>query len=419
MPKVVEPPKKGSFEEAQKLFEETKKEREGNPNPDSPKNLTEYLQRFSGPQTQTGSPNPTEEEKPRTGAPKAQEPPKKGGFIESLKQKNKELEQNLTEQQKRFEQEKTELTAKLNEFEKKLQESSGSAETQSLLTQREKELKEIQDRYNETEKKYKELEKKDEFNNFVGSSYFKREFEESLQQIYGQVQETLGNDQDLMAEFSKAAQADAAYLQAQGDEKYRQKRVRDEILNNIAGRLDDLNKDDFRDLVGQMKVGTKKRYDALLNHEQTRQRALEHQQEINRRQQEAVMQRWGSTFKANKEKIDNETKIPEVLQSIIQSQKIDADSTMDEAIANASITDGAKDYDPSEVTRVISQGAAYKRLLATTKAQDHKIKELEETVKTLQGSSSTTGNGGGGGKSKDDEFSEKRANFFQRFTGPR
>ena len=108
-------------------------------------------------------------------------------------------------------------------------------------------------------------------------------------------------------------------------------------------------------------------------------------------------------------------KYPEEIAKIIASQKIDDDTTEDEMIAEAALRENSN-YAPEQITRVLMQGASFKKAKAYSFALEKENSELKETIKKMRGSSTGDGNIGSSSAGKATEVEERTpASLFAKF----
>ena len=94
-------------------------------------------------------------------------------------------------------------------------------------------------------------------------------------------------------------------------------------------------------------------------------------------------------MKSTEEKVKHA--FPEDIQRVITANKIEADPGVDSLIASSFVEDGAANYTPEDVCRLVQQGTQYRPLKAHVAAQEALIAELNETISKLKGG----GTGGG------------------------
>ena len=96
-------------------------------------------------------------------------------------------------------------------------------------------------------------------------------------------------------------------------------------------------------------------------------------------------------------------------------QKIDDDTTEDELIAEAALRENSN-YAPEQITRVLQQGAKFKKAKAYSFALERENAELKETIKKMRGSStgdSTMSSSSSGKASQTEELTP--ASLFAKF----
>jgi len=113
--------------------------------------------------------------------------------------------------------------------------------------------------------------------------------------------------------------------------------------------------------------------------------------------------------------LEDAIKYPEDVAKIISSQNIDDDTTEDELIAEAALRENSN-FAPEQITRVLQQGAKFKKQKAYTFALEKQVAELNETIRKMRGSSTGDGTIGSSSAGKATETEEKTpAALFRKF----
>jgi hypothetical protein len=113
--------------------------------------------------------------------------------------------------------------------------------------------------------------------------------------------------------------------------------------------------------------------------------------------------------------LDEAIKYPEEIAKIIASQQIDDDTSEDEMIAEAALRENSN-YAPEQITRVLQQGAKFKKQKAYTFALEKQVSELNETIRKMRGSSTGDGTIGSSSAGKATEVEERTpAALFAKF----
>lgn len=364
---------------------------------------SDLFNKFKGSDNITGAPAPTPDgtKPPEAQVPTAEDRPpsqvvdipeakapevkKDGGFIKDLKSKNAELEAEIA----RYKDQ--ELPARQKEIDElKAQIADGG--TKATLDQLRNELKALQDQKSERENELitqvEETKKKLSFYDIQQDPAFIEKYVAPISNSYGHLQVVLGNDQGKMAELNKAIAAHRASLTlkdpAQAQQQYNQAQ---EIATGIFEQLSGIQQTQFGNAFFQIMTQAAEYQKALDNHEVVKRDLLAEQQRITQNEAYKAKQRWQNALKENGEKIEKDTQYSEEIARVIAAQKIDDSTSIDDQIISAIPEDGAASFPPEDIARVLQQGRGYKKLKAQTAALLHLLKEKDETIAKLRGSS--------------------------------
>ena len=346
----------------------------------------------------------------------------KPGFIKTLKQTNAELEKKakeLEEKIAKYEAEKLpELENKINDLQSKIDEGGSKKQIEELQGRLTKVQAEKDEREAALAKENSELKRSNSFYNLLDDPDFKAKYVEPQNEAYQQVAESLGNDQSLLVEFNKAAQAYTVALNSRDQmEQNRQREVYMSILNGIYENLSDIEKGNFRDSYGAFLNSVKKYTKAVQNWEVEKQAIDTDRAGKQAQLRGQISRRWKEANDVAKKTVEPDIAYPEIIAKTIASHKIDDDISHDAVIAEAATQDNTN-VTAEEIARVLQQGAQFKRLKAINAAKDKIISELEETIKKMRGSStsdSSLSSSGGNGSSQQQKIERTPEGLFEKF----
>lgn len=320
---------------------------------------------------------------------------KSKSFTETLKSKAEEAEARA----KRFEeeikalreQELPKIQKELEEARSKVNDATTTKEYQEAMRQleqlKQEQLEKESNWVTEQEKLRKEL----SFYNLETDPDFIRTVKSPRDNAKLRAERMLA-DRESVTAFNKALAANFAATTTNDPEVQRvQTQLRDEIFADIFAGLDDFKKGQFTNIVHGMVLPAEEAYiTALANHEQTKHQIVERRTQQQRQAEFQNQKRWKDAYESTGSKISKEVEIPEEIGRIIVAKGIPVDTATDEAIAQATITDGGSKLPPEEVTRLINQGRVYRKNIAHIQGLNAYIAELKETIAKYQGSSTSS-----------------------------
>ena len=340
---------------------------------------------------------------------------KKPGFIKSLKQTNEQLAKEAVDLKKKVE-EYDKAQQEIAELRSKIDDSESKKEVEKLRQELELAVKERQEREESLTRDLEEVRKANAFLNLPSNPVFKETFDEPILNGYNQVKMIIGDDQTTITEFAKAVQAYEASLTSQDpNEKARQREVSKQTLNYIYENLSPMEQAKFNSTAYEVLNRIEARNQAIQNWEITKAQTEEEQNRRIQATKSQVGKRWQDAFSQAKQQLENAVKYNEEIAKIIASQKIDDDTTEDELIAEAALRENSN-YAPEQITRVLMQGAKFKKAKAYSFALEKENAELKETIKKMRGSGTSEGSIGSSSAGKATEAEEKTpAALFAKF----
>jgi len=340
---------------------------------------------------------------------------KKPGFIKSLKQTNEQLAKEAADLKKKVE-EYDKAQQEIAELRSKIDDSESKREIEKLRKELDLAVKEKQEREEALTRDLEEVRKANAFLNLPADPIFKENFDAPILNGYNQVKMILGEDPTALTEFSKAVQAYESSLTTQDPtEKAKQREISKQTLNYIYENLSPMEQAKFNSTAYDVLNKVEARNQAIANWEITKAQADE---EKNRRltlSKQQVGKRWLDAFTQAKQQLADSVKYNEEIAKIIASAKIDDDTTEDEMIAEAALRENSN-YAPEQITRVLMQGAKFKKAKAYSFALEKENAELKETIKKMRGSGTSEGSIGSSSSGKATEAEERTpAALFRKF----
>jgi len=340
---------------------------------------------------------------------------KKPGYIKSLKQTNEQLSKEAAElKAKVADYEKSK--AEVEELRAKIDDSETKKQVDKLQKELELAIKEKQEREETLSNDLEELRKANAFLNLPADSIFKETYDAPILTGYNQIKMILGEDPNYLMEFEKAVAAYETSLRT-GDqnERSRQREISKQTLNSIYENLSPMEQAKFNTTAYDVLGKVENRIQALQNWEVTKAQADEEKNRRTTMTKSQIGKRWQDALTQAKQSLQDSIKYPEEIAKIIASQKIDDDTTEDEMIAEAALRENSN-YAPEQITRVLMQGASFKKAKAYSFALEKENSELKETIKKMRGSSTGDGNIGSSSAGKATEAEERTpASLFAKF----
>jgi len=340
---------------------------------------------------------------------------KKGGYIKSLKQTNEQLSKEAAELKARVE--------KIPEYEKEIQElrsamddGGSKKEIENIRKELEQALKEKQEREEALTNDLEKLRQANALLNLPADEGFQANYDAPIINGYNQVKMIVGEDQTTLTEFEKAVSAYERSLQSQDpNERSRQSEISKQTLNAIYENLSPMEQAKFQNTAYDVLAKIEARNQALINWQSTKAQLDEEKARRTTLTKSQIGKRWQDAYLSAKQALDDAVKYPEEVAKIIASQQIDDDTTEDEMIAEAALRENSN-YAPEQITRVLQQGAKFKKQKAYTFALERQVSELNETIKKMRGSGTSDGNIGSSSSGKASDVEERTpATLFAKF----
>jgi len=340
---------------------------------------------------------------------------KKPGYIKSLKQTNEQLSKEAAElKAKVADYEKSK--AEIEELRAKIDDSETKKQVEKLQKELELAIKEKQEREEALTTDLEQLRKANAFLNLPSDPVFKETYDAPIMQGYSEIKRILNDDPTYLTELQKAVAAyEKSLTTPDQGERARQLEIYKQTRLSIFENLDPLDQQDFSANINNLVYKIKNRNEALANWEVTKAQADEEKTRRATMTKSQIGKRWQDAFLQAKQSLEDSIKYPEDIAKIISSQKIDDDTTEDEMIAEAALRENSN-YVPEQITRVLMQGAKFKKAKAYSFALEKENAELKETIKKMRGSSTGDGNIGSSSAGKATEVEERTpASLFAKF----
>ena len=340
---------------------------------------------------------------------------KKPGYIKSLKQTNEQLSKEATElKAKVADYEKSK--AEIEELRSKIDDSETKKQVEKLQKELELAIKEKQEREESLTTDLEQLRKANAFLNLPADPVFKENYDAPILTGYNQIKMILGEDPTYVTEFEKAVAAYETSLRTTDqNERSRQREISKQTLNSIYENLSPMEQAKFNTTAYDVLGKVENRIQALQNWEVTKQQADEENSRRASMTKSQIGKRWQDAFAQAKQSLEDSIKYPEEIAKIIASQNIDDDTSEDEMIAEAALRENSN-YAPEQITRVLQQGAKFKKAKAYSFALERENAELKETIKKMRGSSTGDGNIGSSSAGKATDVEERTpASLFAKF----
>lgn len=398
------------------LDDATKKAQQGPPK----ESKEEFLNKFSGQAQPDGTIKRGNESK-KEGESKLQSEPKKPSFTKEQIRKREEAERIAKELEEKYQnvsKERDELNQKIKELEEQMKKASSSEAFEKALAERDQAIKDREEVLEKIKKENEELKRRMAPQQLMELPEFQKDYVEPIRAIGEETIRMLDGDQNAIDKLTAVANLNALSLNAQSEEdRQRYERQRDELISEIADGLPQFRQRRFNQQLEEMIRLSRLRHEKMLEAEKTYNEYMLARKESSINAQKKIVEEWGGAYREISDKLAPQLEVPEEVKNYIESNGIKppAGTEIDEKIAESAILDGAKDYTPSQVARVLRQGAIYGKVIAQRDALLKMVKELEETVAELKGSRP-----GKGVASSEGTLSLEQAKeaFFSRFQPP-
>jgi hypothetical protein len=367
-------------------------------------NTSDFLKKFSKQQADEGKPSATNVGDPNLGIAKynEEEPPeeveriteaeitsdrtgKKKGFVERQIEENRKLKEELEKYKK---DEIPKFETKIQELERLVSESKSTAETnhyQEQLNKANQEKLEVEQQLSE---QIKELRGKLDFHDITSNPDFKKTYLDPIKSTYDTARQLLSNDPTLLSTFSRAVNANASIFNASSEEDRRAAEAdRDQAFEEITNSLSQFKQYQFAEQVNSFIKATQGHHAALVNFEETKQNILQTAKQREQEGRNKYLNQWREGYKNTQQEIDRATEIPDTIADYMKEKGIKYDISRDEAIALAATQQTNEQASVEDMNRLIHQGRAYQKIQAQLKAYQEMVKEKDEYIAQLKGSS--------------------------------
>jgi DNA repair exonuclease SbcCD ATPase subunit len=367
-------------------------------------NTSDFLKKFSKQQADEGKPSATNVGDPNLGIAKynEEEPPeeveriteaeitsdrtgKKKGFVERQIEENRKLKEELEKYKK---DEIPKFETKIQELERLVSESKSTAETnhyQEQLNKANQEKLEVEQQLSE---QIKELRGKLDFHDITSNPDFKKNYLDPIKSTYDTARQLLSNDPTLLSTFSRAVNANASIFNASSEEDRRAAEAdRDQAFEEITNSLSQFKQYQFAEQVNSFIKATQNHHSALVNFEETKQNILQTAKQREQEGRNKYLNQWREGYKNTQQEIDRATEIPDTIADYMKEKGIKYDISRDEAIALAATQQTNEQASVEDMNRLIHQGRAYQKIQAQLKAYQEMVKEKDEYIAQLKGSS--------------------------------
>ena len=370
-------------------------------------NTSDFLKKFSKQQTDDGKPSGTNMGDPMLGMQRhnEEEPPeeptgvteaeitsdrtgKKKGFVERQIEENRKLKEEL-EKYKRDEVPKFET--KIQELERLVAESTSTKETNHYQEQLNKASQEKNEVEQQLSEQIKDLRSKLDFHDITSNPDFKKTYLEPIKNTYDTARQLLSNDPTLLSTFSRAVNANASIFNATSEEDRRAAETdRDQAFEEITNSLSQFKQYQFAEQVNSFIKATQGHHAALVNFEETKQNIIHTTKQKEQEGRNKYLNQWRESYKNTQQEIDNATSVPDAVADYMKEKGIKYDISRDEAIALSATQQSSEQASVEDMNRLIHQGRAYQKIQAQLKAYQEMVKEKDDYIAQLKGSSRMT-----------------------------
>jgi hypothetical protein len=313
---------------------------------------------------------------------------KKKGFVERQIEENRKLKEEL-EKYKRDEVPKFET--KIQELERLVAESTSTKETNHYQEQLNKASQEKNEVEQQLSEQIKDLRSKLDFHDITSNPDFKKTYLEPIKNTYDTARQLLSNDPTLLSTFSRAVNANASIFNATSEEDRRAAETdRDQAFEEITNSLSQFKQYQFAEQVNSFIKATQGHHAALVNFEETKQNIIHTTKQKEQEGRNKYLNQWRESYKNTQQEIDNATSVPDAVADYMKEKGIKYDMSRDEAIALSATQQSSEQASVEDMNRLIHQGRAYQKIQAQLKAYQEMVKEKDDYIAQLKGSSRMT-----------------------------
>jgi hypothetical protein len=372
-------------------------------------NTSDFLKKFSKQQTDEGKPSANNVGDPKLGTRKFDEEPpeesvagvteseitsdrtgKKKGFVERQIEENRKLKEELEKYKK---DEIPKFETKIQELERMVSESTSTKESNHYQDQLNKAHQEKVDVEQQLSEQIKDLRSKLDFHDITSNPDFKKTYMEPIKNTYDSARQLLANDATLLSTFSRAVNANASIFNASSEEDRRAAETdRDQAFEEITNSLSQFKQYQFAEQVNSFIKATQSHHSALINFENTKQNIIQTTKQKEQDGRAKYLNQWRDSYKSTQQEIDNATEVPDMVAEYMKEKGIKYDLSKDESIALAATQQSSESASVEDMNRLIHQGRSYQKIQAQLKAYQEMVKEKDEYIAKLKGSSRMTSN---------------------------
>jgi hypothetical protein len=370
---------------------------------------SDFLKKFSKQQTDEGKPSANNVGDPKLGTRKLDEEPpeesvagvteseitsdrtgKKKGFVERQIEENRKLKEELEKYKK---DEIPKFETKIQELERMVSESTSTKESNHYQDQLNKAHQEKVDVEQQLSEQIKDLRSKLDFHDITSNPDFKKTYMEPIKNTYDSARQLLANDATLLSTFSRAVNANASIFNASSEEDRRAAETdRDQAFEEITNSLSQFKQYQFAEQVNSFIKATQSHHSALINFENTKQNIIQTTKQKEQDGRAKYLNQWRDSYKSTQQEIDNATEVPDMVAEYMKEKGIKYDLSKDESIALAATQQSSESASVEDMNRLIHQGRSYQKIQAQLKAYQEMVKEKDEYIAKLKGSSRMTSN---------------------------
>jgi len=237
----------------------------------------------------------------------------------------------------------------------------------------------------------KELRGKLDFHDITSNPDFKKTYIDPIKSSYDTARQLLSNDPTLLSTFSRAVNANASmYNSTSEDDRRAAETDRDQAFEEITNSLSQFKQYQFAEQVNSFLKAANNHNAALINFEETKQSILQNAKQREQDGRSKYLNQWRDGYKNTQLEIDNATAIPDAIADYMKDKGIKYDLSRDDAIALSATQQSNDQASVEDMNRLIHQGRAYQKLQAQLKAYQEMVKEKDDYISQLKGSSRIT-----------------------------
>lgn len=282
---------------------------------------------------------------------------------------------------------KSDADAEIESLKKQIAEAKTVSEDKELREQLNRATEERTNLEIENKKVIDSLQARLDFQDIQQNPVFIKDFVAPIRTAHESIVKAIGRDRQAMEAFSRVKNANDGLYRAKNDaEREAAEQQLDSAREEFIACLPEYRKymvdAKVEDLIGATQNYNK----ALVNWASEKTRIVKQTEQEQQRARENFLSTWKESYKKQGEAIESEISIDPEVEEYMKTNKIDFDLSKDERVALIATQQAEGDATPDDTNRLIQQGRVYNKSLAIIKALKGMLKEKDDYISQLKGS---------------------------------